>query len=186
MPDWSKTEKTTTVVQYTVKADDKWGACWNEMELALSKAVKDWQDVHNGDLPSDDSIRVFPRDDAIIIEFNKPDEAIVGDKLRNLMQPTEEEIDDRAHAYSRRVAESSATHPDEPALLTKGGVGGLLRDAYRAGAFSMQSSRGASRYDSSGQDRRKYEEPCCHNSKPHAAHMYSSIGSMAVNCCGVS
>lgn len=185
MSDWKRNEKTSTVVQYIVPADDKWGACWNEVQQALSKATDDWQEYYNGDMPSDDSIRVFPRDDAIVIEFDKPD----GPKFSTLEQQriTDAVIEDRTFAYAREVVEMS--HADDPALLTKGGVAALVRDAYRTGAIRTASHlgpRGASRYDNSGIDRRTYEKPCCGNTRPHDAHMHTPIGNMTVNCCGVS
>lgn len=187
MSDWKRNEKTTTVVQYIVPADDKWGACWNEMQQALTKATDDWQEYYNGDMPSDDSIRVFPRDDAIVIEFDKPADPYPMTPLKRPI--TDIEIDERAHAYAREAAPRAMVVPDEPSVLTKGGVAALIRDAYRSGAISTAvifGPRGASRYDNSGTDRRTYEKPCCGNTRPHDAHMHTPIGNMTVNCCGVS
>lgn len=186
MSDWKRNEKTTTVVQYIVPADDKWGACWNEVQQALSKAITDWRELNEAkDYPPDNAIRVFPRDDEIVIEFDKP----VGPKFSTPEQQriTDAVIEDRTCAYAREVVEMS--HADDPALLTKGGVAALVRDAYRTGAIrtaSQLGSRGASRYDNSGTDRRTYEEPACKNNAPHEPHMHSPIGGLTLNCCGVS
>lgn len=75
MVNWSRSERTpATLVEYTVPAEEPWGAEWNQLWNALQKAVEEWEETHNGDIPSDDAIRVHVYDDKLVITFEKYDE----------------------------------------------------------------------------------------------------------------
>ena len=59
-------------VEYIVPAAAPWGACLGDMSAALSAASRAYREAHNVDerlmLP-DDALRLFPRDDEIVISF---------------------------------------------------------------------------------------------------------------------
>lgn len=71
MATWSRAEKTTRTVEYTVPANEPWGATWNQVQQALSAAVTEWETRHEHKM-HDDSVRVHTRDDEIVITFEVP------------------------------------------------------------------------------------------------------------------
>jgi hypothetical protein len=78
MSDWGRTERVTTEVIYTVQARPPWGACWNQVQQALSAAIREYGIISpKGGEPSDDAIRIHPLDDRIEIIFQKERPRIV-------------------------------------------------------------------------------------------------------------
>lgn len=71
MATWSRAERTAVTVEYSVPAPQPWGACWDQIEQALSAAVGEAAMVLDR-RPSADTIRVHARDDEIVISFEKP------------------------------------------------------------------------------------------------------------------
>jgi hypothetical protein len=73
MADWSRREVDLgTEVQWIVPTNEPWGACWNEVMVALRKAVQEYQEMYGLTRePSDDAIRVFGDEEKITIKFMK-------------------------------------------------------------------------------------------------------------------
>ena len=55
-------------VEYRVPAAEPWGACWNQVNQALSKARDEYCAALNK-WPADDAIRVHVTDEAVVISF---------------------------------------------------------------------------------------------------------------------
>lgn len=74
MADFSRSEKVTRTVEYTVPASEPWGANWNQVQQALNAAVREWELTHRSGNPEppDNAVRVHVRDDEIVISFEMP------------------------------------------------------------------------------------------------------------------
>jgi hypothetical protein len=71
MTSWIREEKTITTIEYRVPAPQPWGACWNEVELALGAATREFKDMSGWNHVPDDSVRVTTEDDTIVISFTR-------------------------------------------------------------------------------------------------------------------
>ena len=80
MSDWTRGEVTTTKVVYTVWAGPN-GAAWNQVQNALDAAKSEARRLNGGNPLSDDAIWVEPKDDAIVIWFEKPAASMAGKAL---------------------------------------------------------------------------------------------------------
>jgi hypothetical protein len=62
--------RTKRSIEYTVPADESWGACYVEVNKAYWAIIQDLRRLKilgEDEMPSDDLIRVFPRDDEIVL-----------------------------------------------------------------------------------------------------------------------
>lgn len=69
---YSRRERVTRHVEWTVPADLAWGACWNQVSNALDAALDDYRRLHQlpaDATPADDAIRFFLGDEEIVIRF---------------------------------------------------------------------------------------------------------------------
>lgn len=69
MTTWTRGEVTRTTVEYHVPTYEPWGADWNQFQVALNTAIREWKDLNGERTPSDDAIRIHPGDDEIVISF---------------------------------------------------------------------------------------------------------------------
>lgn len=72
MATYSRRERVTRYVEWTVPADLAWGACWNQVSNALDAALDEYRRHHGLDehaTPADNEIRFFPGDEEIVIRF---------------------------------------------------------------------------------------------------------------------
>lgn len=70
MANWTRTERTRVTVEYEVPAAEPWGACHNEVTLALTRAREEYFTAC-GRWPADDVIRVHVTDGSIRVVFEK-------------------------------------------------------------------------------------------------------------------
>lgn len=70
MADWTRAERTRVTVEYEIPAAEPWGACWNQVQQAISVACREYEAAY-GKLPADDAVRVHAGDDAIRVVFEK-------------------------------------------------------------------------------------------------------------------
>lgn len=70
MPDWTRSERVTSEVTYTLRTNGPFGACWNQVQQTLTAAVDEYRKIY-GKWPADDALRVHPGDDEITFTFTK-------------------------------------------------------------------------------------------------------------------
>jgi hypothetical protein len=76
MADWYRSKQTVITIQYHIPVDEAWGANWNQVQVALNAAVREWHEIHPeypGKEPPDSAIRFRVNDDEIIIGFQGND-----------------------------------------------------------------------------------------------------------------
>lgn len=72
MATYSRRERVTRTVEFTVPAAPPHGACWTEVAKAVSAAVKELRDagrIGPHDDPQDDMIRIRPGDDEVVVSY---------------------------------------------------------------------------------------------------------------------
>lgn len=70
MTNVQRREVTRRTVEYVVPAAELWGACWNEVSLAIHQATQELRGIGLCPAdrePADDQIRVHPTDEAVIV-----------------------------------------------------------------------------------------------------------------------
>jgi len=70
-------ERITRTVEHVIPSSRPWGACWNEVSLAIRAATMELRAagiIRDDQEPADDLIRVLPGDDEIVV-FYEIDEA---------------------------------------------------------------------------------------------------------------
>ncbi len=71
----NRREVTTVRVEFQIPANHPYGACWNQVELAIKAAWRELREearIAEEAEPPDDMIRVLPMDDAIVVYYDKP------------------------------------------------------------------------------------------------------------------
>lgn len=68
MSTWTRGEKVTKTVEYTVPTHEPWGAAWSEVQNALGAALEEFRTIY-AHPATDDAIRFSVRDDEIVISF---------------------------------------------------------------------------------------------------------------------
>lgn len=72
MSTYSRRERVTRTVEWTVPANQPWGACWTEVFGAVNDAIRELRasgGLGEFEEPSDDAIRVLAGDDEIIVFY---------------------------------------------------------------------------------------------------------------------
>jgi len=65
-------ERVTRRIEHVVPASRPWGACWNEVSLAIHAATMELREagiIGPGEEPADDLIRVLPGGDEIVVFY---------------------------------------------------------------------------------------------------------------------
>ncbi len=69
---YSRREVTIRRVEFDVPSDSPWGACWPEVCKAAAAAIAELRAAGRlgpDEAPADDLIRVFPRDDSVVVAY---------------------------------------------------------------------------------------------------------------------
>lgn len=72
MATWSRRERVTRTVEWTVPAAEPWGACWSEVVQAINQATRELREagrLGESEEPSDSLIRVKVGDEEVIVFF---------------------------------------------------------------------------------------------------------------------
>lgn len=75
MATYSRSEVTTTRVEFAVPTHEPWGACWVEVEKAFAAATEALREagrVRRDESPADDLIRLRCADDQLIVFYERP------------------------------------------------------------------------------------------------------------------
>jgi hypothetical protein len=72
MATWSRRERVTRTVEWTVPASEPWGACWSEVAQAINQATRELREagrLGESEDPSDSLIRVKVGDEEVIVFY---------------------------------------------------------------------------------------------------------------------
>jgi hypothetical protein len=79
MATYSRRERVTRTVEFTVPAQRPYGACWVEVMKAIRAAIQEFRDLKYPNIaldvfePGDDEIRILAGDDEVIVYFEAED-----------------------------------------------------------------------------------------------------------------
>lgn len=74
MPTWSREDITTIRTQWRVSAEWPIGACWNQVQQAISLALRELRDEGGhpeGWVPADDAIRIRGDEENIFVFYER-------------------------------------------------------------------------------------------------------------------